>query len=134
MNVRDNKQRLNFARHDEDLRKAEPECLRNQAPLRPEFDHARDPLISQQIKDMEKTEAQRRDDAARTSNMVKKDRPKPELRPKERNPVDRDKFNNNWLKEQREAQFTQFERQRNTLQQENSYETERQLQCREFNR
>lgn len=66
------------------------------------FDHARDPMISQQIKDMnrEKTEQQ-----GRGSIMVKEDMPKAELKPPEELSKEQDNksFNERWQREQNEA-------------------------------
>ncbi len=67
-----------------------------------DFDHARDPMISQQIKDMnqEKTDAQ-----GRGSMMVKEDKPKAELKPPKELAKEQDNksFNEKWQKEQNEA-------------------------------
>ncbi len=66
------------------------------------FDHARDPMISQQIKNMnrEKTEAQ-----GRGSFMVKDDMPKAELKPPKEisKQQDNKSFDDKWQKEQAEA-------------------------------
>lgn len=66
------------------------------------FDHARDPMISQQIKDMnrEKAEAQ-----GRGSIMVREDMPKAELRPPDEIAKEQDNktFNDKWQREQAEA-------------------------------
>ncbi len=67
-----------------------------------DFDNARDPMISQQTKDMnqEKTDAQ-----GRGSNMVKEDMPK--LEPKPPKDISREQdnktFNEKWQREQTEA-------------------------------
>ncbi len=67
-----------------------------------EFDHARDPMISKQIKDMnrEKTESQ-----GRGSFMVKEDMPKSELKPPQEISKEQDNksFNDKWQREQNEA-------------------------------
>ncbi|MCP4371342.1 MAG: hypothetical protein GY797_24975 [Deltaproteobacteria bacterium] len=64
-----------------------------------QFDHARDPMISQQIKDMEreKTESQ-----GRGSMMVKEDMPKSELKPPQEISKEQDNksFNDKWKREQ----------------------------------
>lgn len=87
-----------------DLRRGLPDSLRQARPIKRPFDHARDPLISAQLKDQEKTEAQRREEAAgRGSNMVKLHKPFPELRPRHEQGPLRNTFNQAWLREQREA-------------------------------
>ncbi len=67
-----------------------------------DFDHARDPLISQQIKDMnrEKTDTQ-----GSGSKMVKEDKPKAEPKPPKEMAKEQDNksFNEKWQKEQNEA-------------------------------
>ncbi|PUB90895.1 MAG: hypothetical protein DBP01_05220 [gamma proteobacterium symbiont of Ctena orbiculata] len=89
-----------------------PESLRRVKAVTPQFDHARDPLISAQLKAMDQTESQRRKAQGRGSLMVKSDRPFPELRPKhERAPI-RATFNQAWLKEQRDACMALFDQQR----------------------
>ena len=100
--------RRSYAASDPELRKGMPESLRNASPVRSPFDHARDPLISAQLRDMEKTEAQRREESGRGSLMVKMDKPFPDLRPKhEREPL-RQSFNQAWLREQRAARMEQY--------------------------
>ncbi|GJL72933.1 MAG: hypothetical protein NMNS01_21320 [Nitrosomonas sp.] len=79
------------------------------------FDHARDPYVSMQLKDMEKTEAQRRGESERSahgSEMVKQSKPFPELRPANENAPIRESFNRAWLREQRAARLAELERQR----------------------
>ena len=104
--------RMSKSWRDPDLRQDAPESLRRAEGLRQPFDHARDPLISEQLKDMEKTEAQRRKAQGRGSSMVRSDRPFPELRPRyERAPI-REAFDRAWLKEQRAAAFARMDAQR----------------------
>ena len=103
--------RLSFAGRDPALSRGTPDSLRDARPARPPFDHARCPYVSAQIKDAEKTEAQRRTESGRGSTMVRLHRPFPELRPKhERGPI-KASFNQAWLKEQRAAQMARFQRQ-----------------------
>ncbi|MCB1878218.1 MAG: hypothetical protein KDH88_19760 [Chromatiales bacterium] len=79
------------------------------APARGAFDHARDPLISAQLKAQAQTEHQRRQEAAgRGSTMVARHKPFPELRPRRERAVVRAAFNQAWLKEQREAGLAQI--------------------------
>jgi hypothetical protein len=92
-----------------------PSSFQNAPPLHREFDLARDPYIAKQIRAMEQTEAQRRGDTERSgggSQMVKRDKPFPELRPEfEQTPI-RETFNRAWLREQREARLMELNRQR----------------------
>ena len=70
------------------------------------FQRNRDPDIRAQLRDMDKTEAQRRGgDTGRESTMVGRDKPAFESRPPEdiSRPVDRAAFNERWLVEQRDA-------------------------------
>ncbi len=97
-----------------------PDSFREVPPNRREFDHARDHYISLQLKAMEKTEAQRRGESehsGRGSDMVKLDKPFPELRPANEQAPIRQAFNRAWLREQREARIAELERQREREQQ-----------------
>ena len=98
--------------HDPDLRQNAPDSLRDLRSLRPSFDHARDPLTSARLGDMENTEYERRQSRARGSSMVSSDRPFPELRPKHERGPKRTAFDQAWLKEQRAAALAQMEEQR----------------------
>ncbi len=92
-----------------------PATFRRAPSQRQAFDYARDPYVSMQLKDMEKTEAQRRGENERNgrgSEMVKLDKPFPELRPVNENAPIRESFNRAWLREQREARLDEYERQR----------------------
>jgi len=96
------------------------------APLqRREFDHARDPYFSRQLKDLERTEAQRRGEGERSgrgSQMVKLDKPFPELHPKFEQAPLRETFNRAWVREQRSARLADLDRQRE--QQQEAEQTE----------
>ncbi|MGH8764015.1 MAG: hypothetical protein ACREUR_12445 [Nitrosospira sp.] len=104
-----------FAGKHPELANDNPESFRQAPPLHREFDLARDPYIGKQIRAMEQTEAQRRGDSERSgggSQMVKRDKPFPELRPEfEQAPI-RETFNRAWLREQREARLADLNRQR----------------------
>ncbi len=67
------------------------------------FAHARDPFYSLQLKAMQKTEAQRREESGNGSMMVKLHKPFPELRPKHTLEPLRHSFNQAWLRERRAA-------------------------------
>jgi hypothetical protein len=104
-----------FAGKHPELANDNPESFRQAPPLHREFDLARDPYIAKQIRAMEQTEAQRRGESERSgggSQMVKRDKPFPELRPEfEQAPI-RETFNRAWLREQREARLMELNRQR----------------------
>ena len=79
-------------------------------PVRQQFDHSRDPSIAMQMRDLNKTEAKRRDEqSGRGSKMIKRDQPKLTLNPPRqiRTSVDSNQFQNSWLKEQRAAAMDQ---------------------------
>lgn len=99
-----------FAARHPDLAAATPQAFRDAPASRVAFDHARDPLISRQLDDLKKTEAQRREEGGRGSNMVRRDRPSPEHHPGPEfteAPI-RQSFNNAWLKEQRAARLAEY--------------------------
>ncbi len=107
-----------------------PASFHRVPPHRHEFDHARDPTISKQLKAMELTEAQRRGESERDgrgSEMVKLDKPFPELKPEHESGPIRETFNRAWLREQREARMADYERQREhqrAIEQSNAIEKE----------
>lgn len=92
-----------------------PASFQRAPSSRREFDQVRDPYYAKQLKAMELTEVLRRGDSERTgrgSEMVKLNKPFPQLRPKsEQDPI-RETFNRAWLREQREARLADLERQR----------------------
>ena len=96
------------------LRQGVPSRLQNAGHARHDFDHARDPFISAQRKDLEKAESKRREEGD-GSKMVKLHRPFPELRPRHDLSQIRGNFNKNWLSEYRRAQMKQFEAQEQHL-------------------
>lgn len=100
--------RLSYAWQNPALRKDAPVSLRELRALRVPFDHARDPYISAQLKAMEKTEAQRREEGGRGSMMVKRHRPFPELRPRNEDRPIRAAFNQAWFREQRAAKLAHY--------------------------
>jgi hypothetical protein len=108
-------QTTSFAGKHLELANDNPESFRQAPPLHRDFGLARDPYIAKQIRAMEQTEAQRRGESERTgsgSQMVKRDKPFPELRPEfERTPI-RETFNRAWLREQRDARLADLNRQR----------------------
>ena len=95
---------------DPRLRMQTPQSLRSAKGVSRTFDHARDPLISKQINDINKAEKQRREEGERGkgSEMIKLHRPFPDLRPKNDNTQIKITFNQDWLREQRKAQLSNF--------------------------
>jgi len=82
------------------------ETLARLPHLRKAFDTSRAPYVAAQIRDLEKTESQRREEqTGRGSSMIEKDKAAPAYRPhgKIRDAVDGRAFNGQWMKEQREA-------------------------------
>lgn len=101
--------RRSYASNEPALAAHLPDALKNQAGVRHSFDHARDPLISQQLQDLDKTEHQRREEQGDGSQMVKLHKPFPELKPKHHQSVMRSQFNQSWIKEQRSARMAQYQ-------------------------
>ena len=81
-----------------------------------EFNLNRDPYIARQIRAQELSEAERREQQGRASNMVEKDKPEFNLTPPAsiRKPVERRQFNFNWLREKRDAAFEQAAKQQSS--------------------
>jgi hypothetical protein len=104
--------RASYAGTEPGLQENTPAGLRTEGPLRPRFDPVRDPLIAAQLKDMGKTEKERREETGRGSAMVRADRPHPELRPKDEDRPLRAAFDQAWLREQRAAQLAHFKQER----------------------
>lgn len=103
---------VSFAWHDPTLRAAAPLRLLRQRVLRDVFEPARDPLIAAQHRAMEQTEATRRGEGERGSSMVRKDRPHPQLRPKQEPGPTRAAFDRAWLREYRAARMADYQAQR----------------------
>ncbi|MCG7927709.1 MAG: hypothetical protein JAY67_19495 [Candidatus Thiodiazotropha taylori] len=111
--------RMSYTGRDPVLSRGTPDSLRYTRPVHTPFDHARCPYISRQMKDRNKTEAQRRGESERGSLMVKLHRPFPELRPKHEQGQVRSTFNQAWFREQRAAQLKLLKAQRQVVQHEN---------------
>lgn len=107
--------RLSYAGRDPKLLKDTPAHLRAQSPAKGEFDQVRDPLYAAQLRDMKKTESQRREEQGRGSLMVKLHKPFPELRPKHEDAPLRSSFNRAWLREQRAAALAYLQAQREAV-------------------
>ena len=98
---------ITFSSQDKRLRRGVPVSLQGVNSARLSFDHARDPLISAQLKSMAQSEASRQEDG-NGSRMVKLHRPFPELRPKHDISQIRKSYNQQYLSEHRRAQLSQF--------------------------
>ena len=85
-----------------------PDSLERAGSITTPFDRARDPYIRAQLDDLAKTESQRRAETGRVSQMVKRHRPFPELRPRHETAPLRQAFNSAWLQEQRAAILARF--------------------------
>lgn len=92
-----------FSSQDESLRRDTPVSLKEVHAANPQFNRVTDPWKAKQLEDMNKTEAQRREEGSRGSEMVKKDKPTPALKPSNENEPVRQTFNKAWLKEHRDA-------------------------------
>lgn len=82
------------------------EAVARLPPIRNDFERNRDPSIKAQLNDLEKTEAQRRDEqTGRGSHMIRSDQPRNTLKPPRHiaAPIDASNFQGQWLKEQRNA-------------------------------
>lgn len=92
-----------------DLPGGEPRFYANAPKTREAFDNARDPLIAEQKRDQEKSEAQRRFEQSRRtdsgSDMIRRDQPKPVLKPSPALSMgpDRAAFSRAWWDEHRTA-------------------------------
>lgn len=96
-----------------DLPGGEPSFYASAPKSREAFDNARDPLIAEQKRDLGKSEAQRRFEQSRRtdsgldrgSDMIRRDRPKPVLKPSPALAMgsDRAAFNRAWWDEHRAA-------------------------------
>jgi len=92
-----------------DLPGGEPSYYSGAPKSREAFDNARDPLIAEQKRDLEKSEAQRRFEQSRRtdggSDMIRRDQPKPVLKPSPALSMgpDRAAFNRAWSDEHRSA-------------------------------
>lgn len=89
-----------------------PVSLRQAPPSREQFAHARDPLISRQLRDEGKTEAQRREESGEQGVQVLNTRfPKNAPTGKKPDPARR-AFNRETMQAIRQQRFTEYEAQR----------------------
>lgn len=119
--MRQRNSRKSAASLDKDLQSRLPESLRTQAGVSSPFEHARCPLNSMQLNDLNKTEAERRGEQG-GSNMIKLHKPFPDLKPKNHQSVVRQHFNQQWLREQREARMQHYVQEAREALQRQAYE------------
>ena len=105
------RQSICFAMSEPSLREQAPSCLRRAGPLREQFVAANDR--------QEKPPANILNDGDRSkdeerggSQMVKRQKPFPELKPSYAHYLKRTSFNQEWIREQRAEKIHQFELQR----------------------
>lgn len=86
------------------------EAVTRLPPVRNDFEQSRDPYRGRQLRDVQKTEAQKRgEQGGRSSTMIQREQPKAVLKPPEkiRAAIDNQQFSNRWLLEQRDAAMAQ---------------------------
>jgi hypothetical protein len=105
---------ITYSSREKGLRDDMPLSLRGVNSVRISFDHARDPLISKQLKSLSQTETKNREDGD-GSRMVKLHKPFPDLRPKHDISQIRKSFNQQLISEQRHEQLSQFRAQEQQL-------------------
>lgn len=88
---------ISYSMREPSLREQAPSCLQRAGPLRGKFIAAND---------------RTRDEKRQGSQMVKRDKPFPELRPNYAHYLKRTSFNQEWIREQRAENIQQFETQR----------------------
>ncbi len=130
-NTKPSRQAHSFAGSDPELSGAMPDSFRHAPHNRSQFDHARDPLIALQLRAMQKTESQRREDTGRDSEMITLHKPFPELRPKNENGPLRDTFNRAWMREHRAAHQALLERGRELQREQQAMADQQRAECLE---
>ncbi len=99
-----------YTRDDDDLYAGADDRVRSHSVAKLAFDKARDPLSNCQIEDIDKSETGRREESGGGSQMVKRHRPFPELKPSFAlaQYAIREAFNRAWLREQRAARLARM--------------------------
>lgn len=103
--MNDKRSRASFSGHHPDFASGMPDSLQSIQPIQSSFNEAGDPLLKKQREALQLTEAQRREEAASGSQMVKRQKPFPELKPKHELEPIRHTHNQNLLRDHREAVF-----------------------------
>ena len=106
-----NARTISYAASQPDLRARLPAAFRHTGTTRRAFDQVRDPLLAEQLRDLNKTEAQRRGEQDQGSLMIKRQRPQPELKPRYHHAITRVQFDLEWLREQRAAMLAYYRQQ-----------------------
>ncbi len=104
---------ISYAMQEPSLRAMAPPSLHRTGPLRSHFVAAND--IHESVQDA----GQQHEKLGSTENesgseMVKRDKPFPELKPKNANEIKAEFFNRAWMQEQRRAMMARFEEQSHT--------------------
>lgn len=100
---------INERRLSSQGREGLPDSLRNTKSPQRSFDDARDPSLRLQRQAMRKTEKQRRDALGGGSQMVKMDKPFPQLKPRNAQSEIRKTFDRKWAAEQSRAKRDIFD-------------------------
>ena len=106
-----NQESISFSMSEPSLREQAPASLRRAGPLREKFIAANDREVKPPVNTWNDGR-QYSDEERHGSEMVKRQRPYPELKPSFADYSKRTSFNQEWMREQRAAQIHQFESQR----------------------
>lgn len=109
---------ISFSMSEPSLRESAPPCLRRAGPLREKFIAANDHDEKQQ-KNILNDNGRTRDEERNGSQMVKSEKPFPELKPTNSHDLKKYFFDQAWLREQRQAQLNNFRIQRQSAPQQN---------------
>lgn len=101
--------RITYAANDPSLSGDMPESFSHAPPMTQHFNDAGDPLAKASREAMDKSERERREESG-VPRMVKLHKPFPELKPEHERAQgpQRTRFNNDWLKEQRDMRLAEF--------------------------
>ena len=108
-----NNSAISYAMQEPSLRAMAPSSLYKAGPLRPHFLAAND--MHEYVQNVgQQYEKQGGAENESGSEMVKRDKPFPELKPKNANEIKSEFFNRAWMQEQRRAMMARFEEQSHT--------------------
>lgn len=106
-----NQESISFAMSEPSLREQAPSCLQRAGPLRKKFIAAND--REEKPSEIILNDGDRsRDEERSGSQMVKRQKPYPELKPSYAHYLKRTSFNQEWIREQRAEKIRQYETQR----------------------
>lgn len=112
------RQSISFSMSEPSLREQAPSCLRRAGPLREKFIAAND-LEEKHQENILSDGDRNRDEGRQGSQMVKRQKPFPELKPSYAHYLKRTSFNQEWIREQRAEKIQKFETQRQISPQQN---------------